>query len=976
MKRIVSFLMALAMLTALVPAALAAGTLPFADVQPDHWAYDDIVWAYEEGYMNGKSAAAFEPGGSVTRQQVCMVLARLAGEKPANMGEALQWALSNGVTDGVKPGGAITRQEMVTYLWRCMGEPEWDCWNVYDNYTYSNIARYAMKSFAWAIDMGIIEGVGGKDLAPTGLLSRAQFAAILHRFSNACGGEVDVLEVDDGLTGYVNVPRETLLASVRPRYGIANKLNAANMTATAVFHDGLDEYAACIPYGNVSVSLAQPFSAAAGQYKKVFVTFKAAIGAGDTALQNDLSLVKLQVSADGKTFTDSGTSFTVESTGGIVKGAKTEMGECAVYEFTSGNIAPASGTLKNIRLQPQGSEGTFRLLSVYVWAETGENIRVPVLGGNTNKTTVGGTVEGDFLFDVGGGISVGSGTSYTLYETEFDNMNSWTSNSLLREQNVVSYKGEEHGAAAFLLSRQAVMDGSFVRIFSPDMTLDTGLYDSIPVEFTYYSEPDDPAVDLYVGYSTDNGTTWDYLDTNVSITRVYDGVELISDAQQEIVELPDGFGPTPVGGGSGGEAAETWRASFDIKKALPDTVVTNVVIIPFGEQAMYTGSKVYNEPYNSGAFRMVDFSLQATTSGEAPGDVVPVYADHYDSRVIQMMINEARFSGKNEVVIPSVNPRDGSDTWVITKTIKLPSNMTLYINDCTLWADESLVGHIITNETSWSVDVTAADEQKNIHIIGLGDATLHGGNGNGLTSSNISMTGHSMQQVVGLMLRNVNGFSIQNVREVETRFWGMAMMWCRNGEIRGIDVQDSRLVPEQDGIDLRCGCNNVIYDDITGISGDDSVALNAYQTYSLEVPGKDNDIYNVKISNVNTRLVDLRMQVRLGVAEGCKIYNVDIDGVRDAHLDFGGLWATASVRVGDDKYWKTVAPVAGDITDITVKNVTADSGAAIEICDLSVEFGRDVTYDAATVKNMAAGMMINSAQAAVTNRLSNRERQS
>ncbi len=93
-------------------------TLPFADIPEDFWAVKEITWAYGKGYMNGVSADQFAPGRTVTRQQLWMVLARLAGEKPADMTAARQWAVENGVSDGSNPGGALTRQQMVTILYR------------------------------------------------------------------------------------------------------------------------------------------------------------------------------------------------------------------------------------------------------------------------------------------------------------------------------------------------------------------------------------------------------------------------------------------------------------------------------------------------------------------------------------------------------------------------------------------------------------------------------------------------------------------------------------------------------------------------------------------------------------------------------------------------------------------------------------------------------------------------------------------
>ena len=62
--------------------------LPFADVAEDYWAVEEITWAYENGYMNGVSAERFAPRGTVTRQRLWMVLARLTEFNPSNMTEA------------------------------------------------------------------------------------------------------------------------------------------------------------------------------------------------------------------------------------------------------------------------------------------------------------------------------------------------------------------------------------------------------------------------------------------------------------------------------------------------------------------------------------------------------------------------------------------------------------------------------------------------------------------------------------------------------------------------------------------------------------------------------------------------------------------------------------------------------------------------------------------------------------------------
>ncbi len=157
---------------------------PFTE---DSWARDAIAWAYENGYVNGTSATTFNPNGSITRQQMWMILARLSGASPANMTEAREWAMSSGVTDGTNGGNAMTRQQMVTFLYRYAqnrgyttgGGTSLDSFP--DNAT---VSAYAREPLAWAVGNGIVAGTSDGTLNPGGGATRAQFAMILQRFYN------------------------------------------------------------------------------------------------------------------------------------------------------------------------------------------------------------------------------------------------------------------------------------------------------------------------------------------------------------------------------------------------------------------------------------------------------------------------------------------------------------------------------------------------------------------------------------------------------------------------------------------------------------------------------------------------------------------------------------------------------------------------------------------------------------------------
>ena len=159
--------------------------MSFGDVPESYWAYSEIQWAYENGYMNGTSATTFNPTGTVTRQQVWMILARMSGANPANMAAAKTWAEGNGISDGTNPGGAVTRQQLVSLLYRFAGQMGYDTNAKADLSSYPDagaVASYATDAMAWAVANSIVGGTTAGTLDPTGTATRAQFAVILWRF--------------------------------------------------------------------------------------------------------------------------------------------------------------------------------------------------------------------------------------------------------------------------------------------------------------------------------------------------------------------------------------------------------------------------------------------------------------------------------------------------------------------------------------------------------------------------------------------------------------------------------------------------------------------------------------------------------------------------------------------------------------------------------------------------------------------------
>ena len=157
----------------------------FTDVAETYWAYNEIAWAYENGYVNGVTATTFAPGASISRQQIWMILARIAGDDPANMAAARQWSIDNGISDGTNPGSAVTRQQLAALLYRyaqMMGyanEARVDLSSFPDA---GSVASYAVEPMQWSVANSIVGGTTDGTLNPTGTATRAQFAVMLYRF--------------------------------------------------------------------------------------------------------------------------------------------------------------------------------------------------------------------------------------------------------------------------------------------------------------------------------------------------------------------------------------------------------------------------------------------------------------------------------------------------------------------------------------------------------------------------------------------------------------------------------------------------------------------------------------------------------------------------------------------------------------------------------------------------------------------------
>ena len=174
----------------------------FMDVPASAWYYDAVEYVYENGLMSGVSGGRFAPNDTLTRAMLVQTLYAMEGRPAAASAgfadvasgdwyaSAVNWAAANGVVSGVSetgfgPNNALTREQLALILYRFAQYKGYDVTGTSDLAAYadgSSVSGWAAEAMGWAVDAGLISGVGGNQIAPTGTASRAQVAQILMNF--------------------------------------------------------------------------------------------------------------------------------------------------------------------------------------------------------------------------------------------------------------------------------------------------------------------------------------------------------------------------------------------------------------------------------------------------------------------------------------------------------------------------------------------------------------------------------------------------------------------------------------------------------------------------------------------------------------------------------------------------------------------------------------------------------------------------
>lgn len=361
--------------------------------------------------------------------------------------------------------------------------------------------------------------------------------------------------------------------------------------------------------------------------------------------------------------------------------------------------------------------------------------------------------------------------------------------------------------------------------------------------------------------------------------------------------------------------------------------------------------------------------------------------------------------GKDGIVIipPRISDIEPErDWWLLDRAILLPENTLVIMQNCKIKLSDKCRDNFFRT-ANCGIGISYPKEIKNVHIKGEGLCVLEGADRPRATGDNEKIlacpcpyeiddlcrfadwiseedkkTGeikfadrhnHSFGtdagkedesqygdwRGIGILFANITEFSIENVKIVNSHGWGISMEACSYGRIEKIEF-DACMSKEidgmrqnmenQDGIDIRNGCHDILINDITGRTGDDVIALTAIDDGEV-CPGgelkrtrvmhsdwtkRDKNIHNIIIRNVAAQS-HLCCIVRL-LPVNTKIWNVTIDGVIDTALESVGHFGCILLGSSDMIYGTNLRE---SIKNITISNVISNARDAIivdgYICD-------------------------------------------
>jgi len=303
-----------------------------------------------------------------------------------------------------------------------------------------------------------------------------------------------------------------------------------------------------------------------------------------------------------------------------------------------------------------------------------------------------------------------------------------------------------------------------------------------------------------------------------------------------------------------------------------------------------------------------------------------------DSRYLQSLVDNKDAEGN--VVFPPINPRTGDNTYIIEKAIELDSHTHVTLDGCRMVLADGVYEGVFISKGMWYEGVLESD-LCDISIVGKNGVVFDGVSTNGLTERTEKELGVPVLRNSFINLRGVKGFRIADLHLTHGRYWGITLHYSSDGVIENIDYDFANDMRNQDGIDLRRGCSNIVIRNITGRCGDDVVALTALNGYGETVYADSTEYPPHAVAGIAPHITDVIIEkihaacsgghgiVRLLCHDGNCVKRIQIVDVVDKRLEWDAPPAYSAIRIGDDRYAYHHRASREDMTDITINGLVS-----------------------------------------------------
>jgi len=327
----------------------------------------------------------------------------------------------------------------------------------------------------------------------------------------------------------------------------------------------------------------------------------------------------------------------------------------------------------------------------------------------------------------------------------------------------------------------------------------------------------------------------------------------------------------------------------------------------------------------------------------------------------------------NLVRIPRVNA-NGTNIWMIDSALLLPSNITLILDNCTLQLSDISRDNMFRSDNVGEGIIDPVWNE-NINIYGVGNAILKGANNPRATGDGARMItlNPKEEQEKGnwrvsygsdagkpgvkqksdwrnilVLIGYVRNFSLKNVRFENTHGWTISFERTVGAEISDVTIFNEEfvtikgeqlMVSNKDGINLRQGCKNFRINNISGVTGDDFIALSNLDTKPDQPQkngdinsgmvtasrwyGPEDDIEQVVITNISCENKYRAVAIRASDEAG--IHHVYINGLIFRSIDD----RYEAILIGGTGYGKESSP--GKINNIHAMNIMGNGQSLVRI---------------------------------------------